>query len=309
MRSMSYHRFMALIFALAVSAGLPALGTSAAGGAGPQAEGTSHAVPDGQKAKVKGVVTRRTPDGFILKDAKFVETSVALTDTTSLLLDGKQATREQRAELAKLVGGIIAQVEGRGNASGQLVAERISVANKDVRNAQLVANKVNPVEERTKRLEAQQEVLAGEVGELQVLTKIATEEAQRANDRISALDNYDVKESSSVTFAVNRAVLTPDAKAALDGLVTKSAGMKGFAFEITGYTDTTGNAERNRILSEKRANAVITYLTDTHNIPLRRIVTPLGYGQARPIADNSTPEGRAQNRRVEVKLMQQGGIS
>jgi outer membrane protein OmpA-like peptidoglycan-associated protein len=85
--------------------------------------------------------------------------------------------------------------------------------------------------------------------------------------------------------------------------------MKAFAFEITGYTDTTGNAERNRVLSEKRANAVITYLADTHNIPLRRIVTPLGYGQARPIADNTTPEGRAQNRRVEVKLMQQGGIS
>jgi hypothetical protein len=48
---------------------------------------------------------------------------------------------------------------------------------------------------------------------------------------------------------------------------------------------------------------------DAHNIPLRRIVTPLGYGQARPIADNATPEGRAQNRRVEVKLMQQGGVS
>jgi OmpA-OmpF porin, OOP family len=313
MRNITILTFVAFIFALTVPAVPPVLGSyGVTGVAGAGAQG----IADGKKAKIKGVVTHRTADGFVLKDAKFVETTIVLADNTTLLLDGKQASQEQRAELAKLVGGIIAQVEGYGNASGQLVAEKISVTNKDVRNAQATANKLAPVEqrvsgveERSKRLEAQQEILAGEVGELQVLTKIATEEAQRANDRVSALDNYDVKENATVTFAVNRAVLTPEGKAALDALVSKSAGMKGFAFEITGYTDTTGNVEKNRVLSEKRAKAVITYLTDSHNVPLRRIVTPLGYGQARPIADNSTPDGRAQNRRVEVKLMQQGGIS
>jgi outer membrane protein OmpA-like peptidoglycan-associated protein len=314
MRSITSHRLAILVFALTVLA-VPVFGTSGVARIDP-AGTTVQGIPEGKKAKIKGVVTTRTTDGFILKDAKFVETTVVLTDSVRLLLDGKEVTQQQRAEIAKLVGGIIATVEGYGNASGQLVAEKISISNKDVRSAQAVASKLAPVEarvttveKRAKRLEAQQEALAAEVAELDELTRIATEEAARANERISALDNYTVKDSATVTFAVNRAILTPEAKAALDDLVAKSTGMKATAYEITGYTDTTGNAERNRVLSEKRANAVITYLTDTHNIPLRRIVTPLGYGQARPIADNSTPEGRAQNRRVEVKLMQQGGIS
>jgi outer membrane protein OmpA-like peptidoglycan-associated protein len=307
MRSITSHRLAALVLALLALTISPVFGTSGAGAQG---------ISEGKKSKIKGVVTHRTADGFVLKDAKFVETPVILTDSVSVMLDGKPATQEQRAELAKLVGGIIVQVEGHGNASGQLVAEKISISKKDVRSAQAVANKVAPVEERVssverraKRLEAQQEALTAEVAELDELTKIANAEAQRANERITALDNYTVQDSATVTFAVNRAILTPDAKAALDQLVAKSAGINGAAFEITGYTDTTGNVERNRVLSERRAKAVITYLTDTHKIPLRRIVTPLGYGQARPIADNSTPEGRAQNRRVEVKLMQQGGIS
>ena len=281
--------------------------TSGARGIGPQG-GNYQQVPSGSKAKIKGVITSRTPDGFILKDAKLAETYCVLTDGTRVLLDGKPVTQAQRTELAKLVGGIIVQVEGRGNASGQLLTEKISVANKDVRNASALANKVNPLEERTSQLEEQHQALTQDVAELNELTKIATEEAKRANDRVSALDNYEVKESASVTFAVNQSVLTAASKATLDALVAKSVGLKGAAYEITGYTDTTGNPEKNRILSEKRATAVITYLTDTHGIPLRRIVTPLGYGQQKPIADNSTPEGRAQNRRVEVKLMQQGGI-
>jgi outer membrane protein OmpA-like peptidoglycan-associated protein len=310
MRKPKIHRFMVFSFVMAGLAIAPVIATAGATGIGPQEAGANvQTIPEGKRTSIKGVVTQRTADGFTLKDAKFVETSVVLTDSVRVELDGKPVTQAQRVELAKLVGGIIAKVEGRGNSSGQLVAEKISVSNKDVRAAQAMANRIAPVEERQKELAAQQEALAGEVGELAELTKIVQEEAQRANDRISALDNYTVQDSASVTFAVNRAILTPEAKKALDALVTKTAGMKGFAFEITGYTDTTGNPERNRILSEKRANAVITYLTDTHNVPLRRIVTPLGYGQARPVADNSTPEGRAQNRRVEVKLMQQGGIS
>jgi outer membrane protein OmpA-like peptidoglycan-associated protein len=253
------------MFALTILAVTPVLGRASAGAQG---------VPEGKKTKIKGVVTQRTTDGFVIKDAKFVETSVVLTDSVKVLLDGKPATQHQRTELAKLVGGIIVQVEGYGNASGQLVADKVSISNKDVRSAQAVANKVAPVEERVtsverraKRLEAQQEALTAEVAELDELTKIAAAEAERAHERISALDNYTVLERATVTFAVNRALLTPDAKAALDALVAKSVGMKGAAFEITGYTDTTGNAERNRVLSEKRANAVITYLTDTHNIP------------------------------------------
>jgi len=79
--------------------------------------------------------------------------------------------------------------------------------------------------------------------------------------------------------------------------------------EVTGYADSTGNTERNRSLSQRRADAVIRYLVEQHQIPLRRIVTPYGFGESNPVADNKTREGRAQNRRVEVKVLVNKGLT
>jgi outer membrane protein OmpA-like peptidoglycan-associated protein len=62
-------------------------------------------------------------------------------------------------------------------------------------------------------------------------------------------------------------------------------------------------------LSQQRADAVVRYLQESHDIPLRRIVTPFGYGQMKPVADNATPDGRRQNRRVEVKILVSRGMT
>jgi OmpA-OmpF porin, OOP family len=308
-------RFLTLL-ALAVFAvgGTPAIGRIIQGeGASEPAPQT---VPAGKKMSIKGVVISRAADSLRIKDVKAIVTNVTLSDGVRVEVDGKPITEAQRYELRKIVDGIIIEVQGRGDAQGNLAAEKIKIKDRDFRNAVAIATQIAPVkgrvtdvEGRVTQVEHQQATLAGQVDELTALSNLARDEAERANQRISALDDYTTLDTVTVTFAVNKAILTPEAQKALADLATKASSMKGYAFEITGYTDTTGNAEKNRILSDKRANAVVRYLADTHQIPLRRIVTPLGYGQARPNADNTTPEGRAQNRRVEVKLMQQGGIN
>ncbi len=78
--------------------------------------------------------------------------------------------------------------------------------------------------------------------------------------------------------------------------------------EVTGHADATGNTNFNRQLSQRRADAVIRYLVEQHKIPLRRIVTPYGFGSSEPIADNKTRTGRAENRRVEVKILVNKGL-
>jgi outer membrane protein OmpA-like peptidoglycan-associated protein len=85
--------------------------------------------------------------------------------------------------------------------------------------------------------------------------------------------------------------------------------LKGYVIEITGFTDSTGSVQKNKILSQKRAQAVIDYLVETHNIPLRRIGTSYGYGENQAVGDNTTNDGRAQNRRVEIKLLVSRGIN
>jgi outer membrane protein OmpA-like peptidoglycan-associated protein len=79
--------------------------------------------------------------------------------------------------------------------------------------------------------------------------------------------------------------------------------------QVVGFADTTGKTARNRALSDKRANAVIQYLVLVHGLDLRRLVQPFGYGENNPIADNKTPEGRAKNRRVEIRILRNKGMA
>ena len=79
-------------------------------------------------------------------------------------------------------------------------------------------------------------------------------------------------------------------------------------FEVAGYTDNTGSHELNQRLSARRVEAVVSYLTEKHNVPLRRIVNPTGLGSSHPVADNDTADGRAMNRRVDVKILQNRAI-
>ena len=129
------------------------------------------------------------------------------------------------------------------------------------------------------------------------------------NDRISALDDYVPQDSIAVNFRLGSAVLNPEAKGKLDGIATKALNAKAYVVEVTGHADATGNTERNRVLSQRRADAVIRYLVEQHKIPLRRIVTPYGFGAAEPVADNKTRAGRAENRGVEVKILVNKGLT
>jgi len=104
-------------------------------------------------------------------------------------------------------------------------------------------------------------------------------------------------------------MLSPEDKRALDDLANRAMTTKGYVIEIAGYADSSGSTARNRILSQQRADAVVRYLQENHDIPLRRMITPFGYGEKRPAADNRTAEGRRQNRRVEVKILVNQGIA
>src|SRR5258707_4171155 len=79
--------------------------------------------------------------------------------------------------------------------------------------------------------------------------------------------------------------------------------------EVAGHTDSTGGDTKNFRLSQQRAESVIQYLAVNHKIPLRRFVTPMGYGKTEAVADNSTAAGRAQNSRAGVKMLLQSGIN
>jgi outer membrane protein OmpA-like peptidoglycan-associated protein len=197
---------------------------------------------------------------------------------------------------------LIVEVEGRGDAQGQLVADKIRFNESDMRAAITSDTRVSPVE-------ANQERMAGQMDELYAVAAEARAEVKAVNERVSALDDYDVQETVSVTFRTNSAVLSPEAKAQLDALAAKTTGARAFMIEVAGHTDATGSDAKNFRLSQDRAQAVVQYLAVQHKIPLRRFVTPMGYGKTEAVADNTTREGRSQNRRVDVKMIINRGMN
>lgn len=259
-------------------------------------------IPSGAKMKFKGVVIGRDSDTFTIRDRNRVDYQVLLTDNTSIKTYGGFLRSGKKYAVTDILRGLIVEVEGRGDAQGQLVADKIRFNESDMRAAVTTDTRVGPVE-------ANQQRMAGQMDELYAVAAEARTEATAANERISALDDYDVNESVAVTFRVNSAVLSPQAKEQLDALAEKAMNAKGYMIEVAGHTDSTGGEAKNFRLSRERADAVVQYLAVTHKIPLRRFITPMGYGKTEAVADNSTAAGRAQNRRVEVKMLLNRGMT
>jgi len=182
------------------------------------------------------------------------------------------------------------------------VADKIRFRESDMRAATTTDTRVGPVE-------AEQQRISGQMDELYAIAAEARTEVKAVNERVSALDDYDVQDTVAVTFRVNSAILSPEAKQQLDGLAEKALAAKGYMIEVAGHTDSTGSDAKNFKLSQARAEAVVQYLAVAHKIPLRRFVTPMGYGKTESVADNTTASGRAQNRRVEAKLIINRGLT
>jgi outer membrane protein OmpA-like peptidoglycan-associated protein len=280
--------------------------------------------------KIKGVVTRRDADTFTVRDMNGMDTVVRLDDRTSVKTKGGFLRGGSNYAQTSILRGLNLEIEGRGNGSGELLAEKIRFNESDMRVARAVESRAAPLEERatdteTKltQVEANAQRLSGQLEELQAVSNAARGGAKAAqatadaavagvnatNERISSLDDYAPQQTAAVNFKSGSAVLSPESKTTLDDIASKALNAKGYVLEVSGFADSRGSINLNRQLSQRRADAVIRYLVESHNIPLRRIVTPYGYGELNPVAENETKDGRAQNRRVEIKLLVNKGLT
>jgi outer membrane protein OmpA-like peptidoglycan-associated protein len=259
-------------------------------------------VPNGAKMKFKGVVIDREADSLTVRDRNRTDYRVALDDDTSIKTNGGFLRGGKKYPVTDIIRGLIVEIEGRGDTQGRLLADKIRFNESDMRAAITSDTRVTPVEEN-------QERMAGQMDELYAVAAEARKEVTAVNERVSALDEYDEKDTVAVTFRVNSAVLSPEAKQQLDTLAEKANAEKGYMIEVKGHTDSTGGEAKNLRLSQQRAEAVVQYLAVNHKIPLRRFITPMGYGKTEAVADNTTASGRAQNRRVEVKILSNRGLA
>lgn len=279
-------------------------------------------VPSGQKLEIKGVIVSKIDDNtFIVRDSVGVDTQVVIAPGASI--KNKAFFGGDRYTPQSLIRGLALEVEGRGDAAGSLAATKIRFEKRNMEVAQAIDTRVTPTEVRLTAAEENARRVSGQIDELMAISnaarggaKAAQETADAAvagvnatNQRITDLDDYVVQSNQTVNFRVNSAVLSPQAKQALDEVAAAALMQKGYFVEVTGFASAEGSAAHNKRLSERRAQAVISYLVEQHNIPLRRIGQSYGFGELQAVADNTTREGREQNRRVEVKVLVSRGLN
>jgi outer membrane protein OmpA-like peptidoglycan-associated protein len=333
-----------LYLALALLMGLVFSVPAIAQDQGTQTTNQGQRFESGKKQKVSGIIIKREGESVLIRDRNRAEINVNLTGTTKIQEKKSNPFRSAKQyDTNALVRGLWVEVEGRGNDSGVLVAEKVKFTDEKFQEAASLESRVDPVEDRVGEAEGRltqseqnQQRLSGQLEELAAVANTArggakaaqdtadkaiaevnaanqriNETNQRINsvdDRVSTLDDFEAKNAINITFRANSAVLSPDSKTALDELANQAKSEKGYVIQVAGFASADGDQSYNRRLSERRANAVISYLIENHDIPQRRIITPYGFGELKPVGDNKTREGREQNRRVEVAILVSKGM-
>lgn len=234
--------------------------------------------------KVEGIISARTDGRMQVTTADGSNTTIAIADYTKIKSSGGfLGLSRDKLAANQLLNGLPVTVDTL-QWDGGLVASQVALKSKDLRTASMIHT---GTDQRFAEQTAATEALRGRVGDI---------------------DQYNIKGTTNVNFDVGKAVLSEQGKADLCAAATQAEGMDNALLLVVGYTDSTGSQELNQALSEKRAARVVNHLQQACGWKPYRMLTPTGMAEADPAADNSTPEGKAQNRRVAVNIMVSKGL-
>jgi outer membrane protein OmpA-like peptidoglycan-associated protein len=227
-------------------------------------------------------------------------------------------------DVTALLAGLTIEAEGVADSNGQLEASKISFTPDDfaievAQQQQVLANQAGAQNAQSTadqaataagaaQSSADQAQNSADQASLQAeaagVVGLADAAAIAAVDQsVSDLDDYKIESENDVFFDRDSAILKEDAKPALADLARLAKSLHGYLIEISGYASNTLGSKTDQTLSEERAAAVARYFFEVQNIPMRRILIPVGYGSTHGIARNSNAEGRELNRRVDVKVL------
>ena len=161
---------------------------------------------------------------------------------------------------------------------------------------------IQAVNSKTAEVEQKTQTAAQNATQAQQMADAANTRVGVLTNTVVNLDNYHAVAETSVKFGFDKDNLTKKAQEALDQLAAQIASTKGYIIALEGGTDSVGPADYNYDLSQRRANSVIQYLASKYNVPAHKIYV-IGLGKDKPVEPNKTAAGRADNRRVDVRLM------
>jgi OmpA-OmpF porin, OOP family len=240
-----------------------------------------------ETTKVKGLIVARDGANMSIKGELASWTVVLSDDTKVQAIKGKLGLRKEELGLTDLIPGVPVEVETM-HSGDQLAAVSVKFKADDLKTARQIQAGLNPTAQQLQGMQSDQEALTKKFGDL---------------------SDYDVKGEVTVYFAINSTSVSDESKQQLKALADNATKLKGYMVQVAGYTDSSGNADYNQELSDRRADAVVNYLQQECHVPLYRVLAPEGMGESNPAGSNESAQGKNQNRRVEVKVLVNRGMS
>ncbi len=274
------------------------------------------AYAQGEKTKAKGLITARTGDTIVLKTTDGSTMTVTLDDDTKVQQPKGLGIRKKQMSAAVLIPGLKVSVDGTSQDATHVLAKSITFDGDDLETAEMIQAGLSPteqkvaanqrnIEENERNIDANKQNIASNKAAIDANAA----EAAEASKRFSELSDYDTKAQLVVQFASASSDISAADQEALKKLAQNAVNLEGYIIQVKGFADSSGNAAMNQNLSMERAQNVIAFLLQNCNVPVRHIVAPGAMGEAAPVASNETAAGRAENRRVEVKVLLNKGLA
>jgi outer membrane protein OmpA-like peptidoglycan-associated protein len=284
----------------------------------------------GQKITVKGlIVGRNGPDMTI--HGQYGNVTITLNDDTKVeAIKGVFGVRHSELGMTALVPGLAVEVQYTQQGGGQLVASTVKFKASDLQTANQIQAGLTPtdqqlssteqqVQAQQQKLQAQQQQMQAQEQQIQsnqqqIQSNREREQKTQAEEaalskRFGELADYNVMGEATVYFASNSTEISAQGQQDLQALAAKAKAINGYLVQVAGYASATGNAAYNQQLSDERAAGVTAYLQQSCGVSLYRVLAPASMGTSDPAASNATPEGRAENRRVVVKILVNKGVA
>jgi OmpA-OmpF porin, OOP family len=276
----------------------------------------------GQKIKSKGVITLRSGDALTV-DTDDGTTTVVLTPETKVQHPIGLGARKRQVGQEVLIPGLKLKFEGTGD-QNQVTAETITFDRDDLSVAKVIQAGLNPTAQQQGRnmqtyeanKEATDAAIAANKQEIEANQQRISanqqgiqEVAQSTQKRFAELTDWSVKREATVRFEVGDSTISAEHKQAIADLAQAALQTKGYMIEVKGFADSTGSLVSNQQLSKERAQAVVAYLLQDCRVPVKNIVAPGAMSETHPVASNETSFGRAENRRVELKVLVNKGLA
>jgi len=274
------------------------------------------AYAQGEKTKAKGLITARTGDTIVLKTTDGSMMTVTLDDDTKVQQPKGLGIRKKQMSAAVLIPGLKVSVDGTSQDATHVLAKSITFDGGDLETAEMIQAGLSPteqkvaanqrnIEENERNIDANKQNIASNKATIDANAA----EAAEASKRFSELSDYDAKAQLVVQFASASSDISAADQEGLKKLAQNAVNLKGYIIQVKGFADSSGNAAMNQSLSMERAQNVIAFLLQNCNVPVPHIVAPGAMGESAPLASNETAAGRAENRRVEVKVLLNKGLA